>query len=121
LTILILAIIALSVMVNMTTIVLERRKDVAVMKALGAGDRLVMRLFLAEGAALGLGGGLIGVVAGAIVARLLGQRLFGVNLDLTWWTMPLVCAASMALATLASFLPIRLVRGVQPAVVLKGQ
>lgn len=121
LTILILVIIALSVMANMTAIVLERRKDIAVMKALGAGDRLVTRLFLAEGAGLGLAGGLIGVAAGALAARFLGQRLFGVTLDLTWWTLPLVCAASVALATLASLVPVRIVRGVQPAAVLKGE
>ena len=121
LTILILVIIALSVMANMTAIVLERRKDIAVMKALGAGDRLLMRLFLAEGAALGLGGGLVGVLAGTPAARLLGQRLFGVALDLTWWTLPLVCAASMALSTLATLVPVRIVRGIQPAAVLKGQ
>ncbi|HLW78737.1 MAG TPA: FtsX-like permease family protein [Terriglobia bacterium] len=121
LTILILVIIALSVIANMTAIVLERRKDVAVMKALGAGDRLVMRLFLAEGAALGLAAGLIGVLGGALVARALGLRLFGVALGLTWWTLPAVCVASMTLATLATFLPVRIVRGVEPALVLKGE
>ena len=121
LTILILVIIALCVTATMTAIVLERRKDIAVMKALGAGDRLVMRLTLAEGAGLGLVGGLTGVLVGGLVAEDLGRQLFGVSLPLAWWTLPVVCIASMILAMLATFFPVRIVRGVQPAVVLKGE
>jgi putative ABC transport system permease protein len=121
LTILILTIIALCVMATMTAIVLERRKDIAVMKALGAADRLVMRLFLAEGAGLGLAGGFAGALVGSMAAQELGRRLFGVNLDFSWWTLPLVSAATMALAVLATFFPVRIVRRVQPAAVLKGE
>ena len=121
LTILILVIIALSVMATMTAIVLERSKDIAVMKALGAGDRLVMRLFVAEGAGLGLVGGLVGVLLGVLAAQDLGRRLFGVRLPIDWSTVPLVCLASMALAALATLLPVRIVRRVQPAAVLKGE
>ena len=65
LTILILVIIALCVMATMTAIVLERRKDIGVMKALGAADALLMRLFMAEGAGLGLVGGVLGYAVGA--------------------------------------------------------
>src|SRR5579875_3725497 len=60
LTALILVIIALCVAATMTAIVLERRKDVAVMKALGAEERSVMELFVTEGAVLGAAGGLAG-------------------------------------------------------------
>ena len=52
-TALILVIIVICLMATMTAIVLERRKDIGVMKALGASDHQVMRLFLAEGAGLG--------------------------------------------------------------------
>ena len=65
LTILILVIIALCVMATMTAIVLERRKDIGVMKALGAADALLMRLFMMEGASLGLVGGALGYGVGA--------------------------------------------------------
>ncbi|HEV2492232.1 MAG TPA: FtsX-like permease family protein [Terriglobia bacterium] len=121
LTILILTIIALCVMATMTAIVLERRKDIAVMKALGAADRLVMRLFLAEGAGLGLVGGLAGAFVGSAAVQDLGRRLFGVNLGFTWWTLPLVSAVTMALAVSATFFPVRIVRRIQPAAVLKGE
>jgi putative ABC transport system permease protein len=121
LTALILVIIVLCVMATLTAIVLERRKDIGVMKALGAADALLMRLFIVEGAALGLVGGLAGFGVGALLARDLGRRLFGVALNLSWWTLPLVCVLIMAVAVLAAQAPVRIVRAIQPSVVLKGE
>ena len=121
LTALILVIIALCVMATMTTIVLERRKDIAVMKALGATDPLVMRLFMSEGAGLGLVSGVVGFGAGAVLARALAERLFGVSLSLIWWTLPLVCLLSVALAVVATLFPVNIIRSVQPATALKGE
>lgn len=118
---LIVIIIALSVTATMTTIVLERRKDVAVMKALGAGDRLVMKLFLTEGASLGLVGALIGFALGLGMAKITAARLFDVGLTPTWWILPTVALAGMALAIIATLLPVQIVRGVQPAAMLKGE
>jgi len=121
LTVLILVIIALCVMATMTAIVLERRKDVGVMKALGAGDALLMRLFMTEGAALGGVGGAVGFSVGALLARGLGERLFGVALSVNWWTLPLVCGLSLILSVLAAQLPSRIVRDLMPTLVLKGE
>jgi putative ABC transport system permease protein len=121
LTVLILVIIALCLMATMTAIVLERRKDIGVMKALGAADRLLMRLFLMEGLGLGMVGGLAGFWVGALLARGMAQRLFGVTLSLSWWTLPLVCGLTVALAVLAVQLPVRVVRSIQPTLVLKGE
>ncbi len=117
---LILITIALCVMATMTAIVLERRKDVAVMKSLGASDRMVMRLFLAEGAALGLLGGAAGFLVGALLAEAVARNLFGVGVHPTWSALPLVCAATTLLSLAATFFPVRSVRSVQPATVLKG-
>jgi len=121
LTILILLIIALCVMATMTAIVLERRKDIGVMKALGAADALLMRLFMMEGASLGLVGGALGFGVGAFVARGLAARLFGVTLSLNAWTLPVVCGLTIALAVIAAQVPVRIVRAIQPTVVLKGE
>ena len=121
LTALILLIIALCVIATMTAIVLERRKDIATMKALGASNHLVMELFLAEGASLGLVSGIAGFGIGAALASALLRRLFGVELDLLWWTLPAVCASSMLLAVIATFFPVKIVRRIQPAMVLKGE
>jgi putative ABC transport system permease protein len=121
LTILILVIIALCVMATMTAIVLERRKDIGVMKTLGAADALLMRLFMTEGASLGLVGGALGCAVGALLARILAVRLFGVALSLHAWTLPGVCALTVALAVFAAQVPVRIIRAIQPTVVLKGE
>ncbi|HEX5412345.1 MAG TPA: FtsX-like permease family protein [Terriglobia bacterium] len=118
---LILLIIALCVMATMTAIVLERRKDIAVMKALGATNQEVTRLFLMEGASLGLVAGLVGFAAGGLLAAQVGERLFGVSLSVVWWTLPLVWGATILLAALATFFPVGIMRGIQPATALKGE
>jgi putative ABC transport system permease protein len=121
LTVLILVIIALCVMATMTAIVLERRKDIGVMKALGAADALLMRLFMTESAGLGLVGGALGYGVGALLARGLALRLFGVALNLNMWTLPVVCGLTVALAVIAVQAPVRIVRAIRPSVVLKGE
>jgi putative ABC transport system permease protein len=121
LVILILLIIALCVVATMIAIVLERRKDIAVMKALGASNRDITRLFLAEGATLGLAGGLGGFAVGGILASAVAEQLFGVSLDLVWWTLPVVCLATAALAVVATFFPVGMMRRIQPATALKGE
>jgi len=121
LTLLILVVIAICVMATMTAIVLERRRDIGMMKALGAGDSVVMRLFLAEGAGLGLLGGLAGYALGVLLARVLAQRLFGVALTLSWWSLPVVCGLTMFIAVIATMFPVKIVRGIQPSVVLRGE
>jgi len=121
LTVLILVIIALCVMATMTAVVLERRKDIGVMKALGAADALLMRLFMAESAGLGLLGGALGYAVGAWLAQRLAAQLFGVALRLHAWTLPGVCGLTVALAVVAAQVPVRIVRAIQPTVVLKGE
>jgi putative ABC transport system permease protein len=121
LTVLILVIIALCVMATMTAIVMERRKDIGVMKALGAADSLLMRLFITEGAGLGLVGGVLGYALGTVLAHTVALRLFGVSLSLNAWSLPLICGLTVALAVVAAQVPVRIVRTIQPTVVLKGE
>ena len=121
LTILIVIIVGLCVMATVMAIVLERRRDVALMKALGASDRRIIQLFLSEVTALGLAGGVTGMILGIWVARDFGRRLFGVDLKVAAWTPPAVVLGAVLLALLASLVPLRVVRGIQPATILKGE
>jgi ABC-type antimicrobial peptide transport system permease subunit len=91
------------------------------MKALGATNQEVARLFLVEGASLGLVAGLAGFAAGGLLAAQVGERLFGVSLGVVWWTLPLVWGATILLAALATFFPVGIMRGIQPATALKGE
>jgi putative ABC transport system permease protein len=121
LTALIVIIIALCVMATMTAIVLERRKEIAVMKALGAGDRLLMELFLTEAAGLGLVGALIGFGAGVALAEWVARQLFDVSLTPSGWTFPAVLLSGAFVAVGATLLPVRMVRRVETAAVLRGE
>ncbi|HKW70360.1 MAG TPA: ATP-binding cassette domain-containing protein [Candidatus Dormibacteraeota bacterium] len=55
---------------TMYTAVLERTKEIGVLKALGARSRDVMLLFIAEAAGIGLAGGLVGVLIAVGLGRL---------------------------------------------------
>ena len=63
----------------------------------------------------------LGPHVGLALARGLAERLFHVSLSPTWWTLPAVAFAGMALAVTATMVPVRIVRRVQPATVLKGE
>ena len=121
LAVLILGVVLLCVMATVTTILLHRRKEVAVMKALGASDRAVFALLLAEIVALGVAGGLVGFVAGALLARRLGVDLFGVPLNTDWSTVLPVLLAAVLVAALPALLPVSTVRSIDPARALKGE
>ena len=49
--------------------VLERRREIGILKALGASDGDVKRLFFAEAGAMGIAGGLLGVALGWLIGR----------------------------------------------------
>ena len=91
------------------------------MKALGASDGLLTGLFLMEVGLLAVAGGVVGFAAGAGLAKLLGLRLFGVPLDVHWPSLPWVLLATLGVALLAAWAPLRVVRRIQPAMVLKGE
>ncbi|MGE0793014.1 MAG: ABC transporter permease [Candidatus Woesearchaeota archaeon] len=54
---------------TMYTSVLERRKDIGIMKAIGAKNSDIFQLFLIESGMLGLVGGIIGVIIGIMLAK----------------------------------------------------
>lgn len=49
---------------SLTMLVLEKQKDIQVLKAMGANNQLVQKIFLSEGALLGIIGGVAGVLLG---------------------------------------------------------
>jgi len=88
---------AIGVMNTMYTSVLERTRDIGIMKAVGAKDRDVMALFIIESGLLGIVGGAIGIVAGVGISSAAGGMLAGSL------TVPGMSSASTSFA--ASFSP----------------
>lgn len=61
---------AVNIMNTMYTAVLERTKEIGIMKAIGARNNDILKIFLFESGVLGLLGGAIGIFFGFIVAKI---------------------------------------------------
>jgi putative ABC transport system permease protein len=111
---------ALAVSAAMAATILERRQEVGLMKSLGAGNSAVASLFLTEAAFLAIAGGLIGFLAGAVLAHRIGQSIFGSAIVVH----PVVLAVVLFGAVLVTFLgsagAVRKAMQFDPAVVLRG-
>lgn len=112
---------ALCVLATLTGWVFDRRRDFAIMKALGASERLVGGFFAAEAAALGAVGAVLGFILGIGIAAWIGRANFNAPVVPRLSVLPFVLAGSMAVALLSAILPMALLRRVQPAVILKGE
>lgn len=117
----VLGIIGLCVMTTLSAAVLERRRDVAIMKALGGTERRITRLFVAESAALALSGAALGCVPGVLLARWLGRVVFQAPVEFRAIVLPEVALVTVTVALIATLIPLRLVRLIQPAAILKGE
>jgi len=112
---------ALCVLSTLMGWVFDRRRDFAIMKALGASDRLLNGFFAAEAAALGAAGAVIGFVVGIGIAAWIGRVNFHAPVMPRFSVLPLVVAGSMVVTLLSAVLPISVLRRVQPAVILRGE
>ncbi len=112
---------ALCVLSTLMGWVFDRRRDFAIMKALGASGRLLSGFFAAEAAVLGATGALIGFVVGIGIAAWIGRVNFHAPVTPRLSVLPVVLAGSMAVTLLSAILPISLLRRVQPAVILRGE
>ncbi|MCB2141403.1 ABC transporter permease [bacterium] len=100
---------------------IERRKEYALMQALGAKRRQVTYFILAEATVLGVVASLIGYGAGAITAQWIFYQIFHVHI--TPQAVPLVGALVLTtgVALLAGALGARRALKLNPAVVLRGE
>ena len=112
---------ALCVLATLMGWVFDRRRDFAIMKALGASERLVKGFFAAEAAALGLVGAVLGFVIGIGVAAWIGRVNFHAPVVPRFSVFPYVLAGSIIVAVLSAILPITMLRRIQPAMILRGE
>jgi putative ABC transport system permease protein len=118
--ILIIAISFLCVLATLSASVMERRKDFAVMKALGASQAMVRTIFAAEAALLGIGGAVLGYTLGVLIAIWIGHANLNISVAPRLQVFPLVLLASLTICLLSALFPMRILNAVQPSVMLKG-
>jgi putative ABC transport system permease protein len=111
-----LAVASLGIVNTLVMAVLERRREIGILKALGASDRDVKRLFFAEAGVMGVAGGIVGVALGAAIS-------FGINWGTAYYLarreMPAETVSSVPLwlagAAVAFALGVSLAAGMYPA------
>ena len=112
---------ALGVMTTMTTSVIERQKEIGLMKSIGARDKSIASLFLSEAAIIGIVGGLLGYALGLVLAQFIGLSVFDMPIAIRFEVIPVALGVSLGVSLLASALPVRRAVSVEPAVVLRGE
>jgi putative ABC transport system permease protein len=111
---------ALAVSAAMTTAMLQRRREVGLMKALGAGNPAIAAVFLAESAILALLGGSVGLLAGMVMARQIGLTVFGSSIRFDPVLLPLVLGLAVLVTFAGSAAAVRRALLVDPVIVLRG-
>ncbi|HIG99255.1 MAG TPA: ABC transporter permease [Thermoplasmata archaeon] len=112
---------ALGVMTTMITSVIERQKEIGLMKSVGAENKKIIALFLSEATIIGIIGGIIGYLVGLILAQFIGISVFSLSITPRLEVIPIVIGISVGVALLASILPVRRAVRVEPAIVLRGE
>jgi putative ABC transport system permease protein len=113
--------VAVSVLATLSASVLERRRDFALMKALGGSQQLLMAMFLLEALVLAVAGVAAGFVVGSAAAWAISEGNFHTATLPHLSVLPLVLLLNVMIAALAALLPVRVLRGLQPAALLKGE
>lgn len=113
--------VAVSVLATLSASVLERRRDFALMKALGGSHWQIVALFLMEAIAIALIGVAAGYILGSIASLVISQINFQTATLPRLSVIPAVILLNLVVAILAALLPIRVLKGLQPAALLKGE
>ena len=112
---------ALAVSAAMATAIFERRAEVGLMKALGAGKLAVASVFFAEATLLALIGGMVGFVAGGLLARQIGRSIFDSQITIPPVLFPVILAIAVMVTFAGSAAAIRKAVGLDPVFALRGE
>jgi putative ABC transport system permease protein len=111
---------ALAVSASMATTIFERRKEIGLMKSLGASNSAIVTLFVSESSILAIGGGVLGFLLGVLMARRMSLAVFNSPLTVQPALLWIVLFAALVVTLLGSLASIRRAMRIDSAVVLRG-
>lgn len=111
---------SLGVSAAMTTSIFERRKEIGLMKAIGADGVQISGLFFAEALVIGIIGGAIGILIGAVLARTVGLWVFGSTISASLPAVLVSWILSIGVALLGSMMPVKRAVEIEPSIILRG-
>ncbi len=119
---------ALSVHLALSVRVAEKTREIGLLRALGVKDKILARLYLLEGAALGLAGSTAGLILSYFFCRIISgyyelpDIYYLANFPVQWeWSTSIGLAFfAVLLSVMASFFPAKKVEGVQIAEALRS-
>jgi len=112
---------ALAVSAAMATAIFERRVEIGLMKALGAGNFAVSAIFFAEALLLALLGGIVGFSAGALLAHQIGRSIFNSQISIEPVLFPIILAIAVFVTFAGSASAIRRAVKFDPVFALRGE
>ncbi len=134
----IVAVAAFNIVASLVLMVADKRKDIAVLRAMGATGKTIAAIFRVQGAAVGLSGVAVGTVLGSLTAWQLGAivatledwfgfRLFDPDVyfismlptDVQWPDVAVISGLGVVISLLATLYPARRAAMISPAEVLR--
>lgn len=108
------------------TSVLERRKEIGVLRSIGARKKDISRVFLAESAILGGYSGLIGIIISVMFSfagSAILKAVFKISglMSISWWQCLIMFSISILLSMFAGFIPSRIAAKKDPAIALRSE
>ena len=101
--------------------IMERSRELGLLKAIGATNLGVIILILAEIFTAGIVGGIFGYFVSLILAQIIGVTVFGSSIAINSFVVPIVAILMIIVLLVGSVPAIRMLLSLQPAEVLHGR
>lgn len=105
---------SLGIMSSMTASVLERQREIGLMRALGGSKSIIYILLLGEAILAGLLGSSCGYFAGVMISRLMSRMVFDSSISWNWQIFPMIILLGLGVTLLGGIFPAREAIKIEP-------
>jgi lipoprotein-releasing system permease protein len=129
---LIIAVASFNLLSSLTMTVIEKRRDIGILKSMGATNESLKKIFALQGLYIGISGTIVGSILGLVIVYL-QEKYHLVALDTTVYIIPampvevhvadivVIALAAIGLCTLASRLPAKRAAALDPVKAIRWE